>query len=97
MGSDAIGNRFAVDSEITASGIGVDHGAAPVGKDFLPLQLGEFLLALGADEARFDPVGPVAAEAIAAIGDNEIQLLGASNISFDLRRVPGRSSSDDLR
>ena len=67
-----------------------DADLAPVGRGRLPLQVGQLLLAALANEPRLGPVGPVAAKAVAAIGDDEIELLRAGDVGVDLDRVARR-------
>ena len=71
MRADAILDDFASAAEFFASDIGIDADTAETRLRGFPLDLSEFFLtAIGQDESRLRPVGPVGGEAIAAIGND---------------------------
>jgi hypothetical protein len=97
VGADAVLDRLAVDPQRPAFGVRIDADLAPIGSRVFPGDLGEpLLLAVGGDQPRLGPVRPVAGEAVASVGDDEKQLLGAGDVRLDLDRMARRLRSDDV-
>ena len=94
MHADAVADRLAVDLHLTADCVGVDADLAEAGRCVLPFQLGELLLARGTDKTRFGPVGPVATDAVAGVGDDQPEFLQAGDVDIDIHRVTGRAGRD---
>ena len=94
MRADAVADRLAIDPQPTTARIGILADLAKSRRGFLPLQVGELLLARGTNEARFGPVGPVATDAVARVGDHEPQLLDARDVDLHLHRVTRRAGGD---
>ena len=55
-----------------------------------------FVLARRPDQPRLDPVGPVAADPVARVRDDEPQLLRALEVDVDVHRASGRGCRDRL-
>ena len=95
MCPDPILDRLPGNGEGTALNVLV-HGWCPeVGRGVFPLQLGQLLLTRWSDESWLRPVGPVAGEPIAPIGDDEKQLLRSGDVSLQIDRVLGSLGRDD--
>jgi hypothetical protein len=95
--ADAVFDGFACAAKRLTACVGIDAHIAETGLRGLPLDLGEFLLtAIGQDETRLRPVGPIRAEAIAAIRDDEEEFLRAFEGDIDLDAVVRRLLVDDL-
>ena len=95
MSPDTEWNRFAVNLHVAAVDIFINAHFAPASGRILPFQVGEFQLAFAADQFRLGPVGPVAAVAVSAVGDDQIEVLRALQFGFNLYRVVWSFRRDD--
>ena len=95
MRADPKLNRLASNLHVAAVDIFINAHFAPASGRILPFQIGEFQLAFAANQFWFGPVGPVAAEAIAAVGDDQIEVLRALQFGFNLYRVVWSFRRDD--
>ncbi len=88
MGAEAIRHFMAADFDRLTGWIQVHGEFAPPGLRGLRLEIGELdLRSVGLHEHRVEPHGPIRREAVAGIGDSEIQFLGALEIGFDFHRL----------
>ena len=73
----------------------VDGHAAPAAHGHLPLQVGQLHFAAGADQARLAPIDPIGGNAVASVGHDQEQLLGALDVGVDVNGV-ARGALGDL-
>jgi len=84
VGADAIGVDLLGDSERTLRVVLADEHGAVAGGGGLPLQVGQVAGgAIGHEQGRLDPVGPVAV-GVAEVGDHQVELLGALEVGGEL-------------
>ncbi len=83
--AEAEGHRFARDAHWFAAGVFIHiHIAKSAGGSF-PFQRGQARgHSGGVDQRGLGPVGPITAETIAAIGDDEVQFLRAGDVGLEL-------------
>ncbi len=89
--ADAVVDRFAADPQRHAIGPAIGVDAAPVAFGQFPFQVGQLHFATGTNQSRLAPIGPIGGESVAAVADDQIQLLGPLNVNVDVDRVPRRA------
>ena len=87
MGADAFGDGLAVDDHGATAGVFVHVDLTPVGGHADWFHFGEFAGTEVAGDDWIDPVGPVAGEAVAAVGDDEEEFFGTGEVSGDVDGV----------
>ena len=87
VGADAFGDGLAVDDHGGSAGVFVHVDVAPVGGRADGRHFGEFAGTEVAGDDWVDPVGPVAGEAVAAVGDDEEEFFGSGEVSGDVDGV----------
>jgi hypothetical protein len=84
VGADAVGVGDAADRERPAVGVLADLDAAPLGRGVAPRDRREAQLPLRAEQARLDPVGPIAAVAEQAAGHDEPHRVRARDVDVEV-------------
>ena len=97
MYSDPVFNSLSGDLHRFPIGILVHIDVAPIGGRRLPFQFGQLLLAIGSDESRFGPIGPVGSESIAGVANDEIKFFRAGYINVNVDGKPWRRGVDHFR
>ena len=92
---DTEGYGLAIDAERIAAGIYADAGLAPFCLGRLPFEFGKFEGTGGACQLGFGPVGPVAAETITGVGNDEVQVAGPADIGLQRHCVSRGIGCDD--
>ena len=87
--ADAPGDGPARDAHRPALAVAVDIDVAPAGLGEAPLQGRQLHLALGPEQPRLRPVGPVAAVVPAALRHDEPKARRAGDVDVDLHRAGG--------
>ena len=97
MRADAVLDGLSSAAQFSAAGAGIHAHAVPTRLCGLPFDLREFLLAaIRQNEAWLSPVCPVGGEAVAAVGDDEEELLGPLQRNIDVHAVVWRGAGDKL-